>query len=262
VPASPETLADAVASAPRPLLAWPTSHRLIAAGAADRARTSPFALLGLSFADALAVMESIADRRALEAAAAPSNLALRQLAELEQQAIRRLRTLDGAHPGVLPAGSEASALVTGAFAFGGPSRFSAGTHGCYYAAELRETAIAETLYYQERAMRDRNAAAGEFVQMVDVTAAIAGTLVDLRRLGRRFPEVYDPNSHAVGHEVGALVYEAGAPGILYVSVRRRQGARAVRGCVAVFDPTRVTSPRRLAAVIRYEWDGTRLSVSA
>jgi hypothetical protein len=255
VPALPEALVEAVAAAPRPPLAWPTSHRLIAAGAADRARTSQFALLGLSLADALTVMESIADRRALEAAAAPSNLALRQLAEREQQAIRRLRALDGAHPGVLPAGSEASALVTGAFAYGGPSRFSDGTHGCYYAAELRETAVAETLHYQQRAMRDRGAAAGEFVEMVDVTAAIAGPFVDLRALERRFPEVYDRDSHAVGQEVGALVYQAGEPGILYVSVRRRRGARAVRGCLAVFDPGRITNPRRAAALIRFTWDG-------
>lgn len=251
----PPELAATLATLVETTVTWRPSHRLIVAGGADRARRSPFARIGLSGADALAVLRSTAIRRRAEAAASPANAALAALARAEEQAVARLTALDGRNPGALSAGSEADALVLGAFAYGGPTRFSDGSVGCYYAAEQFETAIAETRHHQAVAFGDSRASAGACVDLVDIEADVVATLPDLRPLWSTHPDVYDPGNYAVAREVGAALVAAGHQGILYTSVRD-----VARGpCVAAFAGGIVRGARR-AATVRYRWDGTAIHV--
>lgn len=129
------------------------------------------------------------------------------------------------------------------------SRFSDGSHGVYYAARERDTAIAETIHHRQLFLRATDEPA-TVLQMRCYLADVAGSLHDIRG---GWPELHDPDSYAASQATAAKLHRGGSDGLVYDSVRRRGGE-----CVAVFYPDLI-SPARQGQHLLYHWDGKQVS---
>jgi len=128
------------------------------------------------------------------------------------------------------------------------SRFSDGTYGVFYCAHSRETAIAETRYHSALFL----AATDEpplRQQMRLYTVAADGDVVDLRSDPALDPAVLSPGDYAAGQALGRAVRSAGAPGIVYPSVRDAGGE-----CLAALRTSLVRACHH-AAYLEYNWNG-------
>lgn len=158
----------------------------------------------------------------------------------------RIRGLDRAQgPG--------AGWVMPAFTWGGPGRFNGATFSAFYAAEYVETAIAETVYHQARALRDENAGTIE-IRMRALRADIHATgFVDLTEVPHSDP-LYHPTDYAASQAFGADARAADRNGVLFTSVRRRGYS-----CMAVFQPSQIRRCEDAGTYV-YRWDGTRMTV--
>lgn len=128
------------------------------------------------------------------------------------------------------------------------SRFSDGTYGVYYAAREMATAAAETAHHREIFLARTAEAPGE-IDMRSYLADIRADLVELRRYGRRKPDLMHPDSYAASQAFARAQRAKGAGGIVYDSVRHAGGQ-----CVAVFRPTLV-APCKQGPHICFIWNG-------
>ena len=144
-----------------------------------------------------------------------------------------------------------SALIMASFAFPArASRFSDGSSGgTFYAALTLETAVAETRFHEERALRGSGPCVTE---KTVIHADLDGVLVDIRAGNARPAGVYDPDDYRSGQLFGGLVRQLGGYGIVYDSVRHTGGE-----CVGIFRPP-VLSNARAARTLSYHWDGRRI----
>ena len=145
-----------------------------------------------------------------------------------------------------------SGLIMASFAFPGrPSRFSDGSSGgTFYAALTLDTAVAETRFHEERALRGSGPCVTE---KTVIHADLDGVLVDIRAGRARPPGVYDPDDYRAGQLFGGLVRQLGGHGIVYDSVRHAQGE-----CVGIFRPP-VLGNARAVRTLSYHWDGRRVA---
>ena len=141
-------------------------------------------------------------------------------------------------------------LIMAAFAFPGrPSRFSDGSAGTYYAAENLETAVAETRYHEEAALRGSGPCVTE---KTVIHAELNATLVDLRR-GHASPSgVYDVDDYGTGQAFGSMVRQLDGYGIVYDAVRHPGGE-----CVAIFRPP-VLHAAKAVQTLLFHWDGRQV----
>ncbi|WP_114813075.1 RES family NAD+ phosphorylase [Paraburkholderia kururiensis] len=135
------------------------------------------------------------------------------------------------------------------------SRFSDGSYGVFYCAKERETAIAETRYHTSLFL----AATAEppmRQQMRLYTVLAQGNVVDLRQHedAGLDPAVLSPHDYAAGQQLGRAVRTAGAPGIVYPSVRRAGGQ-----CLAALRTTLLRDCHH-AAYLEYNWNGKAVDV--
>ena len=132
------------------------------------------------------------------------------------------------------------------------SRFSDGSYGVFYCGRERPTAIAETRYHaglflaatKEAPLRQ---------QMRLYTVMAHGDVVDLRgdaiaQAGLN-PGLLAPDDYSPGMALGRAVRAAGAPGIVYPSVRDPEGE-----CLAALRTTMLRDCRH-AAYLEYNWNG-------
>ena len=108
------------------------------------------------------------------------------------------------------------------------SRFSDSTNGVFYAANDLDTAILETKHHHERFMGATAQGRMELdmrVYLVDLD----GDLHDLRGQKAAQLLVYHNDNYAAGQHLARTLRAAGPNGIVYDSVRRREGE-----CAAVF----------------------------
>jgi hypothetical protein len=132
------------------------------------------------------------------------------------------------------------------------SRFSDGSYGVFYCARDKHTAIAETRYHASLFLAATNEAPLR-QQMRLYTVQAQGEVVDLR--GKRIAEarldtrILDPDDYGPGKAIGRLIREAGAPGIVYPSVRDKAGE-----CLAALRTTMLRDCRH-AAYLEYNWNG-------
>jgi len=154
-----------------------------------------------------------------------------------------------------PAGSGAS-LVMAAFLHADPAggRFTDGRLGGWYAAFDLETAIAETLYHNDRRLR---LSAGGFpnrMQVQELIVHIKTDLVDLRGLRDTRPDLYREMDYAASQAFPAELRwpKSSKPenGIVYDSVRRKRGTN-----VCIFWPSQVPLPVVQGDHLEYSWDG-------
>jgi len=132
----------------------------------------------------------------------------------------------------------------------GGSRFSSDQRGAWYAGRTLATALAESVFHRTAELAD----VGHFdtrVQLRLYHADFAATFHDIRG-GRAYAALHDPDSYQQSQTFARDLFEAGANGIVYRSVRHDGG-----DCLACFRPPLVLNVR-VAAHYEFRWEGTRV----
>jgi hypothetical protein len=128
------------------------------------------------------------------------------------------------------------------------SRFSDGTHGVFYCARKRDTAIVETQYHSALFMEATNEPPMR-LQMRLYTVEAKGEVADLREASHADPRIVDPDDYAYAQGIGRKLRPDGVQGILYPSVRHPAGE-----CLAAFR-TGLLRNCLHAAYLEYNWNG-------
>jgi hypothetical protein len=186
-------------------------------------------------------LHSVTDTAALETIEALTNPRIRQ----EWSPRKKIRDDD--------VGETPDETVMASFVYSGPSRFTDGTFGVYYASFERETAIAESRFHTERFLALSHVPATNVFKRV-LHAEVSGSYNDVRKVAADDP-IYapDPNAYAAAQSYALGVYARNREdGIVYRSVRRDRGT-----CVATFRPRLVTGCRP-GEMLLYAYDGTRI----
>ncbi|MCR9054495.1 MAG: RES family NAD+ phosphorylase [bacterium] len=148
-------------------------------------------------------------------------------------------------------GPGASVVMAAFTHIGRESRFSDGSYGLYYAGLDEETAIAETVFHQERRLRETSEAAIE-IDMRCYLGTVNLPLEDIR--GPRFSTLQD-SSLATWPACQRFAAERRADeanGLLYKSARNAGGE-----CISCFITPAVSLPTQ-SKHLRYCWNGTRV----
>ena len=180
---------------------------------------------------------------------------LRAAIELESMTNGRLQAvqqLQRIPPGSVVTGPGGS-LIMAAFLHSDPKggRFSDHRLGAWYAATDVDTAIAETIYHNERRLKASAAGFPNRIQMRELVANLDGSYLDIRGLAGSHPDLYHPTDYSKSQAfVASLRWPFGEePGIIYDSVRRAGGTN-----VCIFHPAAVGTPVVQADHFEYVWD--------
>lgn len=133
----------------------------------------------------------------------------------------------------------------------GGDRFTDGTFGVFYVSRTLPTAIAETTYHRTRFL----AATSEPAQEIDMrvyAVDLVADLRDIRGLRESHPFYYHSTNYAGSQQLAVELRAEDSDGIVYESVRDREGE-----CAAVFRP-RLLSNCRQERHLCYVWDGTAI----
>lgn len=153
-----------------------------------------------------------------------------------------------------PSGSGAT-MVMAAFLHADPAggRFTDSRLGGWYAAFDLVTAIAETLYHNDRRLRLSDGGFPNRIQVRELIANIDIELVDLRGLHNERPELYRDMDYSASQAFAAELRwpKTGRPedGVVYDSVRRAEGTN-----VCIFRPSLVPLPITQGDHLEYRWD--------
>jgi hypothetical protein len=141
-------------------------------------------------------------------------------------------------------------IINAAFCHAHPlgSRFAGPDRGAWYAGFERGTAEAEVVFHKTVALAEIDHF-HDSVTYDDYLADFAGTFHDLRD-DRAFADCLAPDSYIASQDLGSALLEAGSPGIVYPSVRRRGGTN-----LACFRPAMVGNVR-LGPSYRFTWAGS------
>ena len=132
------------------------------------------------------------------------------------------------------------------------SRFSDGSHGVFYAARERATAVAETRHHHGRFLAATREAPMHLPMRL-YSVAIDARLHDLRPVGAVPAAVYDTDDYTAARALGHKLHGAGSAGVAYRSVRHAGGQ-----CAGLFRP-RGAKQCLHAAYLLYAWDGERFT---
>jgi len=133
----------------------------------------------------------------------------------------------------------------------GGSRFSDGNYGVFYCAQSRRTAIEETRYHSALFLAHTNEPPMR-QQMRLYSVQAKGDVLDVRgdlAMAGIDSAILSASSYVAGQALGREARAAGAPGIVYPSVRDQEGQ-----CLAAFRTTLLRDCRH-AAFLEYEWNG-------
>jgi RES domain-containing protein len=149
----------------------------------------------------------------------------------------------------------ASSIVSAAFTHVNPEggRFSDGSFGVFYAARTIKTAIAETIYHRSAFLRATHEPALTLDMRVYLMD-IQGHFHDVRQKKEIDgpQEIYDPQNYKASKKLAKKLYDQGSSGIVYDSVRLKDG-----NCVAVFKPALINNCRQ-ERHLAYVWDGNTI----
>lgn len=135
-----------------------------------------------------------------------------------------------------------------------PSRFSAGGFGVLYAGDRFEVALLETVHHHQRLMAATAQAPGWTSQFRELVLDVEARLHDLRGDDPAIAPVLNPDDYAVSQPLGAQLRAAGSQGVVYPSLRYRDGM-----CVGLFYPDLATPPHQ-GRHLDYHWDGERVDL--
>ena len=130
----------------------------------------------------------------------------------------------------------------------GGGRFSGTGRGAWYAARTLETALAETIHHRTRELAE----VGSFETRVEMRlyhADFRAGFHDIRPPRAAWAPLYDPVDYTASQAFGRQLFEDGANGVVYRSVRHEAGE-----CLACFRPARVLNVR-VAGHYEYRWSG-------
>lgn len=182
----------------------------------------------------------------------------REVLDVEALTNPRMREEIGDYRKIRPedaVAGEGATPVMASFAYSGPSRFSDGTFGVYYAAHEEDTAIAESMYWTQRFLQATNEPSIDVDKRM-YRARIRGEYDDIRGRPRR-SALYDPQTYVKSQAYARDLYEKNrVDGIVYGSVRLAGGT-----CVCGFRP-RLISACRIAGYLQFRWDGKRITAVA
>jgi RES domain len=166
------------------------------------------------------------------------------LFELEGGTNERLQGEAGLLPGItvreLVFGLSYSHIVNAAFTHAHPSgsRFNGPDRGAWYAAFLLETSGIEVAFHKSRELQEINWQEKETFIFVDFLADFRGEFHDIRG-DRRFEDCLSPDSYIASQRLASELLGAGAAGLIYPSVRHKEGT-----CIACFRPALVNNVRK------------------
>lgn len=174
---------------------------------------------------------------------------LADLFELEGATNERLQGETGLLPGIgvreLVFGLTYAHIVNAAFTHASPlgNRFNGPDRGAWYAAFSLKTAAVEVAFHKSQELREINWPDAETFQYADFLADFRGDFHDVREHDQ-FKEVLDPESYVASQELARGLLNAGSAGIVYPSVRDKNGT-----CIACFRPALVNNVRKDSEVM-------------
>ncbi|MEQ1929312.1 MAG: RES family NAD+ phosphorylase [Parvularculaceae bacterium] len=193
-----------------------------------------------------------------------------QLDEMTNGRLQPYLRLRAIPEGGLAIGPTASVVMAAFLHYGDTGgRFNDGKLGAWYAATDIETAIAETVYHNDRRLRASASGFPNRIQMRELIADVDIELLDLRDLRAARPELYLPDNYSQSQAFAMQLRWpfAASPedGLVYSSVRRPGGTN-----ICIFRPTGVPLPIIQGRRYEYAWDAggnlevmllTRISLS-
>ena len=160
----------------------------------------------------------------------------------------------------IPFGIKGTNYVTAPFTHMNPdgSRFSDGSFGVLYLADTEETAIAETLYHQEKYFQGVKGLHYDTLDMRCLAVVFSGVLFDAKATnevihGFNAEQVYDPNDYRAPQALGAKLLNENIQGVEYSSVRNKGAI-----CWALFSPKHIKSAVQTKH-FEFIYDGKRIS---
>lgn len=143
-------------------------------------------------------------------------------------------------------GSQASVIMA-AYCHPRPNggRFNGPDRGAWYAARKFETAQAEIAYHRGRELAE----VGVFETRIEMRLYLADFNAEFHDLRSTNGAVHDPNSYQASQTLARGLFEAGANGVVYRSVRHEGGE-----CMACFRPKLVANVRP-GAHFEFLWTG-------
>ena len=170
----------------------------------------------------VSVFDSVASADDLEVALVLESLTNDRVSET----LTRLGRLDRAEWVTAEPGAR---LVMAAFCHPAPGggRFNNEALGAWYCVIEIETAIAETVYHHTKRLAHSASGFRHVIQMRELISEVDAEVCDVRSLRGSDPDLYDPESYAASQPFGEALRNAGANGIVYISVRRPSGTNLV-----------------------------------
>lgn len=141
-------------------------------------------------------------------------------------------------------------IINAAFTHAHPlgSRFNGPERGAWYAGYELETSQAEVAWHKSIELAEIESFE-ESVTYDDYLADFGGEFHDVGR-GTAYEECLDPKSYTESQALAEMLVEHGSSGIIYPSVRHRDG-----NCLACFRPALVANVRKHARY-RFTWTGS------
>ena len=173
---------------------------------------------------------------------------LNDLLELEGATNDRLLGESGKLPGIslleLVSGFRFAHIVNATFthAHPGGARFNAHGRGAWYAAFELETSQAEVAFHRSLELQEISWKEEEISPYIDYLADFRAEFHDIRD-DANFADCLKPDSYIESQALGQALLQSGSAGIVYPSVRRREGT-----CLACFRPPLVLNVRQGAKV--------------
>jgi RES domain-containing protein len=168
---------------------------------------------------------------------------LSDLTELEGATNDRLLGESGRLPGIsaieLVSGFRLAHIVNASFTHPNPfgGRFNGEGRGAWYAAFEMQTAQTEVAFHRAAELKEVGWRAEEVFSYIDYLADFRHEFHDIRG-DADFVDCLDPNSYAASQTLGFTLLTSGSAGIVFPSVRHKDGV-----CIACFRPPLVLNVR-------------------
>ena len=169
---------------------------------------------------------------------------LSDLTELEGATNDRLLGESGRLPGVsaleLVSGFRLAHIVNASFTHAHPfgGRFNSAERGAWYAAFEMQTAQTEVAFHRATELKEVGWKVEEVSPYIDYLADFRHEFHDIRG-DPDFADCLDPNSYTASQALGLKLLTSGSAGIVYPSVRHRNGI-----CIVCFRPPLVLNVRK------------------
>jgi RES domain-containing protein len=183
---------------------------------------------------------------------------LKDLTELEGATNDRLLAESGKHPGLsaveVVSGFSLVHIVNASFSYASEvgGRFNGAGRGAWYSAFEMLTAQTEVGFHREVWLKENAWSDVETYTYIDYLSDFWHEFHDIQA-DLDFANCLDPNSDAASQALGLQLLTSGSAGIVYPSVRRKDGV-----CIACFRPSLVLNVRR-GPMVQFTFAGTKMT---